>query len=233
MSVVVRFAPSPTGFLHIGGARTALFNWLYARRHHGRQGIPAAHRGYRPRALDPRGGGRDHRRAVLARPRVGRRDRPPIRRARRATPRSRASCSRRAAPITATARRPSSRRCASGRAPRSARCAMTGPGATATRPRRRAGVAAGHPAEGAAARRDDDPRPRAGRGHGRECRARRSDHPARRRHADLQSLGRRRRPRHGHHPCDPRRRPPQQRLPPDADLPTRSAGRCRNSPMCR
>ncbi len=31
MSVRVRFAPSPTGHLHIGGARTALFNWLYAR----------------------------------------------------------------------------------------------------------------------------------------------------------------------------------------------------------
>ncbi|HLI20689.1 MAG TPA: glutamate--tRNA ligase [Stellaceae bacterium] len=31
MSVTVRFAPSPTGFLHIGGARTALFNWLYAK----------------------------------------------------------------------------------------------------------------------------------------------------------------------------------------------------------
>ncbi len=34
--IVTRFAPSPTGFLHIGGARTALFNWLYARRHGGR-----------------------------------------------------------------------------------------------------------------------------------------------------------------------------------------------------
>lgn len=32
----VRFAPSPTGYLHVGGARTALFNWLYARRHEGR-----------------------------------------------------------------------------------------------------------------------------------------------------------------------------------------------------
>jgi glutamyl-tRNA synthetase len=34
--VVTRFAPSPTGFLHIGGARTALFSWLYARHHGGR-----------------------------------------------------------------------------------------------------------------------------------------------------------------------------------------------------
>jgi glutamyl-tRNA synthetase len=33
--VRVRFAPSPTGYLHVGGARTALFNWLYARRNHG------------------------------------------------------------------------------------------------------------------------------------------------------------------------------------------------------
>ncbi len=36
MTVITRFAPSPTGFLHIGGARTALFNWLFARHHDGR-----------------------------------------------------------------------------------------------------------------------------------------------------------------------------------------------------
>ncbi len=35
MAIVTRFAPSPTGYLHIGGARTALFNWLYARHHSG------------------------------------------------------------------------------------------------------------------------------------------------------------------------------------------------------
>jgi glutamyl-tRNA synthetase len=35
-TVITRFPPSPTGTLHIGGARTALFNWLFARHHHGR-----------------------------------------------------------------------------------------------------------------------------------------------------------------------------------------------------
>ena len=35
-TVITRFAPSPTGYLHIGGARTALFNWLFARHHGGR-----------------------------------------------------------------------------------------------------------------------------------------------------------------------------------------------------
>src|SRR6476646_8735959 len=34
-AIRVRFAPSPTGYLHIGGARTALFNWLFARHHGG------------------------------------------------------------------------------------------------------------------------------------------------------------------------------------------------------
>ena len=35
MKVVTRFAPSPTGFLHIGGVRTALFNWLFAKHNNG------------------------------------------------------------------------------------------------------------------------------------------------------------------------------------------------------
>ena len=34
--IITRFAPSPTGFLHIGGGRTALFNWLYAKRFGGK-----------------------------------------------------------------------------------------------------------------------------------------------------------------------------------------------------
>src|SRR5258708_20803635 len=36
MTIRVRFAPSPTGYLHVGGARTALFNWLFARREGGK-----------------------------------------------------------------------------------------------------------------------------------------------------------------------------------------------------
>ena len=36
MTVITRFAPSPTGSLHIGGARTALFNWLYAKKFNGK-----------------------------------------------------------------------------------------------------------------------------------------------------------------------------------------------------
>ncbi len=36
MTITTRFAPSPTGYLHVGGARTALFSWLYARKHGGK-----------------------------------------------------------------------------------------------------------------------------------------------------------------------------------------------------
>lgn len=36
MTITTRFAPSPTGYLHVGGARTALFSWLYARQHKGK-----------------------------------------------------------------------------------------------------------------------------------------------------------------------------------------------------
>ncbi|KAB2832630.1 MAG: glutamate--tRNA ligase, partial [Caedimonadaceae bacterium] len=35
MTVRLRFAPSPTGYLHAGNARTALINWLYAKKHNG------------------------------------------------------------------------------------------------------------------------------------------------------------------------------------------------------
>ena len=66
----VRFAPSPTGYLHVGGARTALFNWLYARRHGGT--LRPAHRRHGRRTL-LLGHGRGHRRgATLAGARLGR-----------------------------------------------------------------------------------------------------------------------------------------------------------------
>ena len=57
----LRFAPSPTGALHIGGARTALYNWLLARRSGG--DARPADRGHRPRALDARERRADPRRA--------------------------------------------------------------------------------------------------------------------------------------------------------------------------
>ena len=36
MNIITRFAPSPTGYLHIGGARTAIFNYLFAKKHSGK-----------------------------------------------------------------------------------------------------------------------------------------------------------------------------------------------------
>ena len=70
-SVRVRFAPSPTGLFHIGSARTALFNWLYAR-HTGGDFHPA-HRGHRRRAQQARIRRGHFPRPALARPRLGRR----------------------------------------------------------------------------------------------------------------------------------------------------------------
>ena len=127
-----------------------LFNWLFAepsRRH-----VPPAHRGYRPRALDARGGGGDHRRAPAGSASTGTARSCCSRSARRAMPRRRGRWSQRAGPITAIARRPSSRRCASERAPRDAPCAMTAPGATAIPSDAPPGVAAGHSPQGAARR---------------------------------------------------------------------------------
>ena len=88
----VRFAPSPTGALHIGGARTALYNWLLARGHGGH--VRAAHRGHRPRALDARERRADLRGAALARARLGRRARLPVA-ARRPPRRGRRAAARR------------------------------------------------------------------------------------------------------------------------------------------
>ena len=65
MTVVTRFAPSPTGFLHIGGARTALFNWLFAR-HHGGRFLLRIEDTDRRRSTGE-GGRRDYRRPYLAR----------------------------------------------------------------------------------------------------------------------------------------------------------------------
>ena len=71
MSVRVRMAPSPTGFLHIGGVRTFLFNWLFARA--ARRRVPAADREHRHEPRGGRGDGADPALAAVARDRLGRR----------------------------------------------------------------------------------------------------------------------------------------------------------------
>ena len=112
--VVTRFAPSPTGYLHIGGARTALFNWLYAR-HTGGKMLLRIEDTDRERSTEP-AIARHPRGAEMARARVGRRAALPVR-AGRAPPRGRpSSCSPPARPIAATRARTSSRRCARPRA---------------------------------------------------------------------------------------------------------------------
>ena len=76
-TIVTRFAPSPTGFLHLGGARTALFNWLFARRHGGTMLLRIEDT---DRERSTAAGDRRHpRRAALARARLGRRGGVPVR----------------------------------------------------------------------------------------------------------------------------------------------------------
>ena len=70
MTPRVRFAPSPSGYLHIGGARTALFNWLWAKREGGSLHPP--HRGHGPGTAQPGQRPGDPRRPDLARARLGR-----------------------------------------------------------------------------------------------------------------------------------------------------------------
>ena len=116
--VVTRFAPSPTGFLHIGGARTALFNWLYAR-HTGGKFLLRIEDTDRERSTEA---------AIaaildgltLARARLGRRADLPVRARSRATARSPRSCvdARQGLRCYETPR--SSRRCATRRRPRAA-----------------------------------------------------------------------------------------------------------------
>ena len=92
-TVVTRFAPSPTGYLHIGGARTALFNWLYAR-HTGGKILLRIEDTDRERSTEAAIAG-DPRRAELARARLGRRAGLSVR-PRRAAPRGRRASSLRA-----------------------------------------------------------------------------------------------------------------------------------------
>ena len=68
-----RFAPSPTGYLHVGGARTALFNWLFARATGGH--VAAAHRGHRRRAQPARADRRHPRLAATGSASTGTRSR--------------------------------------------------------------------------------------------------------------------------------------------------------------
>jgi glutamyl-tRNA synthetase (EC 6.1.1.17) len=63
--IVTRFPPSPTGYLHIGGARTALFNYLYARQNGGKFILRIEDT---DQARSPRNDGRHHRRHALAGP---------------------------------------------------------------------------------------------------------------------------------------------------------------------
>ncbi len=225
----VRFAPSPTGYLHIGGARTALFNYLLARQQQGtfilriedtdverstQESTDAILQAMEWLGLDyDEGPFFQSERFDLYRAKV------------------RATGRRAGRPTAATAAPRSWRESAKRhwqRAPASS--ATTAPAATAptTRPAPPCGPLP-HPATGD----DDFRRPHQGADRLQQRGTRRPDHPAHRRHADLQLRGGGRRRRHAHLPGDPRRRPHQQHPAPDPHLPGAGRSRSRSSPMCR
>ncbi len=237
-TVRVRFAPSPTGELHIGSARTALFNWLFAR-HAGGVSCCASRtptrrarrRGTRSRSSrTSRWLGLDWDEGPDSGGPVG-----PYRQSERleATGRRRPHCSPPGTPITASAARSASRRCAPSSAPPASRRATT----VAVRVWRASEAGAGSPP---ASRRPcaspcpsaetvvDDAAAR--RRHLRRRRFRRLHHPALRRRRRLQLRRRGRRRRHGDHPRDPRRRPPHQHRAPAAVAARPSMRRRRATP---
>ena len=222
--VVTRFAPSPTGFLHIGGARTALFNWLFAKKNGGKMLLRIEDTD-RERSTEPAiqaildgltwlgidwDGEAVHQFARAARHKEVAESLVAAGRAYRcyATP--------------AGAR--GDARDGASRGPAGAlRRALARP-----RPGRGAGRRqAGDPAQGAERGRDGRRGQGPGPGGVAEQGSRRPRASALRRHADLHARRRRRRPRHGRHPHHPRRRPPHQRRAADADLSGARLATCR------
>ena len=145
-TVRTRFAPSPTGFLHIGGARTALFNFLFARHNGGV--VRPARRGHRPRALDRRARSTRSSTACAGSASTGTRARSSRASAAPSTASTPSDCWPPATPIAATARPRSSSSGARRRRPPAARRATTAAAASARDPP--AGRAVHHPLQGAA-----------------------------------------------------------------------------------
>ena len=221
MTVRTRFAPSPTGNLHIGGVRTALYYWLYARHHGGtfilRVEDTDRERSTRGRAGDPRRHG-----VVGLMPTRGRSTRRSA-----ILPRGRRAGSPRATRTAASARKEELEAGAT-RDRTKEKPRYDGPCRVAAS---RARAYARRPLQESAGRR--------GRRRGlvtarrlRQQRARRPHHRARRRLADLQLLRRRRRHRHADHARHPRRRSPDQHAAADPHLRALGA-RCPSSRTCR
>ena len=216
----LRFAPSPTGALHIGGARTALYNWLAAR--HGGWRAGAADRGHRPRALDRGERRADPRRAALARARLGRGAGLPGRRAPSSHEAALARLLESGAAYrdTATAKEVEAWKAEHGadrgyRGEPERRAGRRGPPAGARRGRDRG--------------RGPDPRP----GQLPQPQLRRLRHRPRRRLRPLQLRRRGRRRRDGDHRRRPRRRPPLQHAEAAARARRRSATSRRATRTCR